>query len=308
MRTRAFLRLVFLLAAVYNVAWGLYAIYDPQFLFRSLALQPARYEFLMAGIGLFVALYGYGYFVVSLDLQAYPQLVVIGLAGKVLGPIGWAWNVHTGALPLASMYVNLTNDIVWVPFFVYYLFWYHAQQARHAGDNPSAYLALPETVKESWPAALLNFHRARVASASGEMRVRRGRTHIQRFVAVLSGLPEDARRTPVRIRVFADRFGEIWLREFGTRTLRSRQWREGDYLAERFGPIECVFRLEATQHGYQFVQTHARFLGLRLPAFLSPTVRARVRGTPNGWWVRVRVRNPVLGLLVSYGGRLVVEK
>ena len=119
---RLFVR-VFRLAAVYNILWGVTVIVFPTLPFELLNVAPPNYPFLMSGIGLFVALYGYGYWVVARDLRAYPQLVIIGFLGKTLGPIGWVYTVWRGELPARTLLVNVFNDLIWLPFFVAYLLW-----------------------------------------------------------------------------------------------------------------------------------------------------------------------------------------
>ncbi len=80
-----FYRYLFACAAVYNIIWGVVIIIFPNLIFEVFNIEPLNYPFLMSGIGMFVAAYGYGYWVVSADLKRYPQLVVIGLMGKTLG-------------------------------------------------------------------------------------------------------------------------------------------------------------------------------------------------------------------------------
>jgi hypothetical protein len=118
------LRRAFRVAAIYNVAWGIVTILYPNWLFDLCGLPPMNYPFVMSGIGLFVALYGYGYWVVAGDLERYPQLVVIGFLGKTLGPMGWLWTVLATSLPLRTMWLNVFNDLVWLPVFVAYFVWY----------------------------------------------------------------------------------------------------------------------------------------------------------------------------------------
>jgi len=92
-------------------------------MFNVFKITPLNYPFLMSGIGMFVGVYGYGYWVVSRQPSNYPQLVVIGLLGKVLGPIGWGYNVYLGVIPLRTIWVNVFNDFIWIPFFIAYLVW-----------------------------------------------------------------------------------------------------------------------------------------------------------------------------------------
>ena len=122
-----FLQRMFRVAAIYNVVWGVVIILLPNLPFDLCHLPRINYPFIMSGIGLFVGLYGYGYWVVAGDLRRYPQLVIIGFLGKTLGPIGWLWTVMTTAIPLRSMWLNVFNDFIWLPFFVAYFIWYRRQ-------------------------------------------------------------------------------------------------------------------------------------------------------------------------------------
>ena len=118
------LSLGFRLAAIYNIVWGVVVILYPGLFFELFRLPPINYPFLMSGIGMFVAVYGYGYWVVADDLKRYPQLVIIGFLGKTLGPIGWLYTVYTGAIPARTLWVNVFNDLMWLPLFVVYFVWY----------------------------------------------------------------------------------------------------------------------------------------------------------------------------------------
>jgi len=64
---------------------------------------------------------------VSVDLRRNLHMVVIGFLGKTLGPIGWLWTVLNTDLPLRSMWTNVFNDLIWLPFFVAYFIWYRRQ-------------------------------------------------------------------------------------------------------------------------------------------------------------------------------------
>ena len=69
------------------------------------------------------------------DLRRYPQLVVLGFLGKALGPIGWFWTVRTTGLPLRTMWTNVFNDFIWLPFFIAYFAW-HRRQRRAVSATP----------------------------------------------------------------------------------------------------------------------------------------------------------------------------
>ena len=121
------LRWLFRTAAVYNIAWGITVSVFPNLFFRIFRLPPTNYPFAMSGLGMCIGLHGYGYWVVSRDLRAYPQLVVIGFLGKAIGPIGWFWCVTRGELPLRTMWTNVFNDLIWLLFFIEYFAWYRRQ-------------------------------------------------------------------------------------------------------------------------------------------------------------------------------------
>jgi len=114
-------------AAVYNVFWGVAVTLFPNLFFEIFGLPPINYPFIMSGLGMCIGLYGYGYLVVSQDLRRYPQLVIIGFLGKALGPIGWLYTVVSTGLPLRTMWTNVFNDLIWLPFFVGYFIWYRRQ-------------------------------------------------------------------------------------------------------------------------------------------------------------------------------------
>jgi hypothetical protein len=123
LNSERFYKTIFLAAAIYNVFWGSLIIIFPNLIFQLFNLPPINYPFLMSGIGMFVGVYGYGYWIVSKHPLVYPQLVVVGLLGKTLGPIGWAYHVYSGDVPFATMWVNVFNDLIWIPFFITYLIW-----------------------------------------------------------------------------------------------------------------------------------------------------------------------------------------
>src|SRR5262245_30545409 len=119
-RRRTFHRLVFIAAGIYNLAWGLYAVYDPQWLFRFSGLPPLNHPAIFACLGMVVGLYG----IIYLEVARVPErgwlLAAVGLIGKVLGPIGLAGLILSGQWPIATIVLCLTNDLIWwLPFALY---------------------------------------------------------------------------------------------------------------------------------------------------------------------------------------------
>ena len=56
MARRHFHRIVFILAGGYNLAWGTYAVLDPQWLFRFAGLPLQNYPQIFACLGMLVGL------------------------------------------------------------------------------------------------------------------------------------------------------------------------------------------------------------------------------------------------------------
>jgi hypothetical protein len=117
---RRYHRLTFLLAGGYNVAWGLYAVIDPQWLFRFAGMTPMRHPQIFATLGMVIGLYGVLYVEVARQPEGGWLVAAVGMAGKLLGPLGFSVLLLTGAWPLRTIVLVLTNDLVWwVPFGVY---------------------------------------------------------------------------------------------------------------------------------------------------------------------------------------------
>lgn len=113
-------RTTFALAGVYNLLWGVHAVLDPQWLFRYAGMAPMSHPEVFRTLGMVLALYG----VLYLDVARVPEdgwlVAAVGFAGKVLGPLGFAWLVSTGQWTLSAAVLIFTNDLVWwLPFALY---------------------------------------------------------------------------------------------------------------------------------------------------------------------------------------------
>jgi len=113
-------RAVFAAAGIYNIAWGLFTVAFPQWLFAFAGMPRANHPQAFATLGMVVGLYG----VLYLSVAAYPEhgwlCAAVGLTGKILGPIGLFQLIASGTLPPATIIICLTKDIIWcVPFISY---------------------------------------------------------------------------------------------------------------------------------------------------------------------------------------------
>lgn len=110
----------FVAAGLYNIVWGLYAVLDPQWLFRLSGMDPQNHPQIFMTLGMVVGVYGLLYLEVARRPADGFAIAAVGLLGKLLGPAGWLWLYLSGQWPLASIAIVATNDLIWwVPFAVY---------------------------------------------------------------------------------------------------------------------------------------------------------------------------------------------
>jgi len=121
MPRREFHRVVFVVAGVYNICWGLFSAVDPQWLFRFAGMPLDNHPQIFACLGMVVGLYGIVYFEVARAPERGWVLAAVGFVGKVLGPIGLAQIILSHTWPVSTIVLSLTNDLIWLPFFGLYL-------------------------------------------------------------------------------------------------------------------------------------------------------------------------------------------
>jgi len=122
-------------AAVYNIMWGIFTVFWPDAYFDWLGLERMNYPMMWQGVGMIVGVYGVGYWIAAVNPVRHWPIVLVGFLGKLLGPIGMAGYVFRGVLPLKIMWLNMTNDLIWLLPFALILghVW---TQARTEGKNP----------------------------------------------------------------------------------------------------------------------------------------------------------------------------
>ena len=114
---RPWMRIALTAAAAYNILWGAWVVLFPEAIFRWAGITPPLYAPLWQCIGMIVAAYGVGYAIAAqAPLQHWP-IVLVGLIGKILGPIGFLQAATSGQLPWSFGVTIITNDLIWVvPF------------------------------------------------------------------------------------------------------------------------------------------------------------------------------------------------
>ncbi|GAA2511925.1 hypothetical protein [Winogradskya humida] len=113
-------RWTFIAAGAYNIGWGLYAVADPQWLFRVAGMPPSNTPQIFATLGMVLGLYGVLYLEVA-RRPAHGWLpAAVGLTGKILGPLGLAYLILRDIWPPATLILIITNDLIWwIPFALY---------------------------------------------------------------------------------------------------------------------------------------------------------------------------------------------
>lgn len=116
-RGPAWARPVLLAAAAYNLLFGVFAVAFPRAWFELSGMPPPAMPALWQCIGMVVGVYGIGYACASRAPLRHWPIVLVGLLGKVLGPIGFVGAAARGELPWRAGWLLVTNDLVWwLPF------------------------------------------------------------------------------------------------------------------------------------------------------------------------------------------------
>jgi hypothetical protein len=120
MARRTLHRVAFIAAGLYNMAWGMWSIADPQWLFRVAGMPLANQPAVFACLGMVVGLYGILYLEVARLPERGWMIAAVGLIGKWLGPLGMLWLIRSGTWPWTAFVMCLTNDLIWwIPFGLY---------------------------------------------------------------------------------------------------------------------------------------------------------------------------------------------
>ncbi len=105
-------------AGVYNIVWGVATIALPTTTlgWLGIASTPITAAFWQC-IGMIVGVYGLGYLIAAQNPYRHWPIVLVGLLGKIFGPIGFVQAVMMGVLPVSMGWTIITNDLLWwVPF------------------------------------------------------------------------------------------------------------------------------------------------------------------------------------------------
>ncbi len=143
-------------AAVYNLAWGAAVIAFPNLLFDLTGATRPNYPEIWQCVGMIVGVYGLGYWLAASDPYRHWPITLVGLLGKLFGPVGFAVAVARGVFPPAFGLTILTNDLIWwVPFTL--ILW-GAFLNRGLPSSPPLTRFVKETRVAATPEAVFAFH------------------------------------------------------------------------------------------------------------------------------------------------------
>jgi len=130
-RTPAWIPVVLVMAAVYNLLWGGLVVLAPNLFFTLGGLEPPAYPAIWQCVGMIVGVYGVGDAIAARDPARHWPIVLVGLLGKVFGPIGFVYaSLITRQLPVEFGLVIIPNDLIWwIPFAAIL---YHAARVNQA--------------------------------------------------------------------------------------------------------------------------------------------------------------------------------
>ena len=108
---------VLVAAGIYNIIFGITAVAIPNWFFTTAGMPAPTYPFLWQCIGMIVGVYGLGYLAASRDPIRHWPIVMVGLLGKIFGPIGFLQAALSGSITWTFGILILTNDLIWwIPF------------------------------------------------------------------------------------------------------------------------------------------------------------------------------------------------
>ena len=108
---------VLIVAGIYNLLWGAWTVLMPEALFRWAAMEVPKYPEIWQCVGMIVGVYGVGYLAAAYDPVRHWPITLVGLLGKIFGPIGFVQAVMSGSFAAKMGFTILTNDLIWwIPF------------------------------------------------------------------------------------------------------------------------------------------------------------------------------------------------
>ena len=146
-------------AGIYNLAWGALAIAWPHLLFDLTGAERINYPEIWQCVGMIVGVYGIGYIIAASDSRTHWPIVLVGLLGKVFGPIGFLIALLRGTFPPLFGLTILTNDLLWwIPFGLILRDAAMKQRSDRRSKGISRQQYIKQTRIKASPDAVFRFH------------------------------------------------------------------------------------------------------------------------------------------------------
>lgn len=176
-------------------------------------------------------------------------------------------------------------------------------------DEPapaSLFLNLLGTQADALPSQVRRLHALPMpVELRGRAQASAARGLLARLCAFVAGLPRADGEVPACVRLVSPSPGvEIWTREFGTSTFRSRLRAVNGELHEQLGPVRIRFRLHGDAQGIVWAPLAIDVLRIPLPRRLLACVFARESEHDGRYRFDVAAALPWIGLIVRYEGWL----
>ena len=299
-------RFILFLAAAYNIVWGIIVSLVPELILFDDVSSPFILIILRC-VGMLVGVYGIAYYIASKDPAKYWSLVFVGYVGKILGPIGAFYYVYTGAIKKEFLIVNIFNDLIWlIPFT-----WIIYQAVKGKLSPPATGITLPlyqrglGTEFDTLAPAVKAFHSTnKPLSYAGTFSITRGKSFMSNLIANMAGLPAASGAVTMELTVTPSENGETWSRIIGGKKVASKQWMEGEYIAERFRGMELLLKLSVVDGNLVISDVSSTVMGIPMPPFFTPTGLATEKDAGDGVAVNVDIGFKPFGRVINYSGTI----
>jgi hypothetical protein len=140
----------------------------------------------------------------------------------------------------------------------------------------------------------------------GSAQVKRGNI-FARCICNLFGFPKQNLQTSLRVDCTHQTDLMIWERDFDGLKMTSHFSMQGEFLKECLGPLVMLFKAVEVNGAlyYQYIKT--RLWGIPIPKLLSPQVIASEKEVEGFYHFSVEVKMFMIGMVISYSGKLNLE-
>ena len=126
-----------LLAGLYNILFGAWAVLFPHSWFDLSGMNRPLYPEIWQSVGMIVGVYGLGYMIAATDPVRHYPIILVGFLGKIFGPIGFVSAIVRDVFPAKAAFVILTNDLIWwVPFALILWHCFRSEVGQLEPSNP----------------------------------------------------------------------------------------------------------------------------------------------------------------------------